>query len=119
MNVERELLKGNTPTLVLAILRDGPLHGYAIARELEQRTGHALKFKDGTLYPALHALESDELVVSQWENPDRGQARKVYSITAKGHKALKQRTQSWLGFVAAVDSVIGGQSHGKPAKKSA
>src|ERR1043166_3679889 len=57
VNTERELLKGNTPTLVLAVLKDQPLHGYGIAREIERRSDNALKFKEGTLYPALHALE--------------------------------------------------------------
>lgn len=118
MDVERELLKGNTPTLVLAILRDGPLHGYGIARELERRSDSALKFKDGTLYPTLHSLEADGLIESQWENPDKGQARKIYQITPSGQTILEQRTQQWRGFVSAVETVIGGVSHGKSGKAS-
>ena len=118
MDVERELLKGNTPTLILAILRDGPLHGYAIARELERRTEHALKFKDGTLYPTLHSLESDGLVASRWDNPARGQARKVYEITENGLTRLEQRRRSWLNFVNAVDKVIGGAGDERLAKES-
>ena len=61
MENERELLKGNTPTLILAVLRDTPRHGYAIAREIERRSDNALQFKEGTLYPALRALERDRL----------------------------------------------------------
>ena len=57
VGTEKELLKGNTPTLVLAVLNVAPLHGYGIAREIERRTDNALKCKEGTLYPALHALE--------------------------------------------------------------
>ena len=56
MDAERELLKGTTPTLVLAVLRDGPLHGYGIAREIERRSEQALKCREGTLYPALLKL---------------------------------------------------------------
>ncbi len=89
MDLGRELLKGNTPTLVLAILSDGPLHGYGIARELERRSDSALKFKDGTLYPTLHSLEADGLIESQWENPDKGQARKIYVITTVGQGNFK------------------------------
>lgn len=121
MDLGRELLKGNTPTLVLAILSDGPLHGYGIARELERRSDSALKFKDGTLYPTLHSLEADGLIESQWENPDKGQARKIYVITTSGKATLKQRTQQWRSFVSAVETVIGGASDGKsrkPARKS-
>jgi hypothetical protein len=51
MDHRRELLKGNTPTLVLAVLRDGARHGYGVAREIERRTGDALALKEGTLYP--------------------------------------------------------------------
>jgi DNA-binding PadR family transcriptional regulator len=119
MDIERELLKGNTPTLILAILRDGPLHGYAIARELERRTQNTLKFKDGTLYPTLHTLEADELVVSRWDNPARGQARKVYEVTEQGLAILEQRRRGWLTFVNAVDKVIGGADHERLAKESA
>lgn len=116
MDIERELLKGNTPTLVLAILRDGPLHGYGIARELERRSDHALQFKDGTLYPTLHSLESDGLIESRWDNPPKGQARKIYEITDSGLTALEQRTQSWRSFVDAVETVIGGAPNGKNRK---
>lgn len=113
MDMERELLKGNTPTLVLAIVRDGPLHGYAIAREIERRSGHSLKFKDGTLYPTLQTLESDGYLVSRWENPPSGPARKVYAITESGVQELARRTRSWLSFVQSVSDVLGGE-HGQP-----
>jgi PadR family transcriptional regulator PadR len=116
MDLERELLKGNTPTLVLAILRDGPLHGYGIARELERRSGDVLQFKDGTLYPTLHSLEADGLIESHWDNPEKGQARKVYEITPSGLAALERRTEHWRSFVDAVETVIGGNSHGKRRK---
>ena len=119
MDLERELLKGNTPTLILAILRDGPLHGYAIARELERRSESALQFKDGTLYPTLHSLEADEMIVSRWDSTARGQARKVYSITEKGLQVLEKRMTAWLGFVAAVEKVTGGVSHGRAKKQRA
>jgi PadR family transcriptional regulator PadR len=77
MDSERELLKGNTPTLVLAVLNDGPLHGYGIAREIERRSDNALRFKEGTLYPALHALEREGLVESEWQREGTGRERKV------------------------------------------
>src|SRR5919198_721815 len=77
MDTERELLKGNTPTLVLAVLRDGPRHGYAIAREIERRSRDALKCKEGTLYPALHALEQQGLIAGEWREEKGGRQRKV------------------------------------------
>ena len=72
METERELLKGNTPTLVLAVLKDAPLHGYGIAREIERRSSNALRFKEGTLYPALHALEREGLIVGAWSREGGG-----------------------------------------------
>ena len=109
MDDERELLKGNTPTLVLAVLRGGPLHGYGIAREIERRSDDALKCKEGTLYPALHTLEREGRVRSEWRL-EAGRPRKVYALTAAGLAALEERTRTWERFASAVNRVIGGDS---------
>jgi PadR family transcriptional regulator PadR len=108
LDLERELLKGNTPTLVLAVLRDGPLHGYGIAREIERRSENALKCKEGTLYPALHALERDGLVAGEWRQEPGGRDRKVYVLTPAGHAALEQRARTWTEFASAIHRVLGG-----------
>jgi PadR family transcriptional regulator PadR len=105
---ERELLKGNTPTLVLAVLKDAPLHGYGIAREIERRSGNALRFKEGTLYPALHALEREGLILGAWSRDPGGRERKVYQITPGGLAELERRTRTWTEFAAAIFQVIGG-----------
>ena len=110
--MQRELLKGNTPTMILAVLLNGPLHGYAIAREIERRSDNALKFKEGTLYPALHALEYDGLIKGDWDTTAQGRARKVYTITKTGCAELKQRLQTWKQFAAMMDQVIGGEPYG-------
>lgn len=112
MDEERELLKGNTPTLVLAVLKDAPLHGYGIAREIERRSDNALKFKEGTLYPALHALEREGLIAGAWEKEPGGRERKVYRITPQGLAALARRAQTWNAFANAVQSVIAGSPQG-------
>jgi PadR family transcriptional regulator PadR len=110
----RELLKGNTPTLVLAVLKDGPRHGYAIAREIERRSGNALRFKEGTLYPALHALEREGLIAGEWQREAGGRDRKVYGITPGGLAALEQRARTWTEFATAIHRVIGGETHVGP-----
>jgi PadR family transcriptional regulator PadR len=112
LDTERELLKGNTPTLVLAVLRDGPLHGYAIAREIERRSGDALRCKEGTLYPALQALERDGFIHGEWVNAPGARPKKVYTITPAGLTGLQQRTQTWIRFAMAVQQVIGGGEDG-------
>jgi PadR family transcriptional regulator PadR len=112
MDLERELLKGNTPTLVLAVLREGPLHGYAIAREIERRSDQALRCKEGTLYPALHALEREGLIAGEWRREEKGRERKVYVLTPAGHTALAARAQLWTRFSSAVERVIGTEPEG-------
>src|SRR5689334_1276569 len=102
LSTERELLKGNTPTLVLAVLSDMPLHGYGIAREIERRTDNALKCREGTLYPALHALERDGHIEGEWQRRSEGGERKVYAITPAGRAELEQRIRTWKTFAAAI-----------------
>jgi PadR family transcriptional regulator PadR len=107
-----ELLRGNTPTLILAVVTDGPRHGYAIAREIERRSSDALSLGEGSLYPALRTLEADGLVSSQWEPQESGPARRVYSLTDAGRAELARRTRSWRDFVQAIDGVLGGHPDG-------
>jgi PadR family transcriptional regulator PadR len=115
METQRELLKGSTPTLILAVLRDGPIHGYAIAREIERRSGQALRCKEGTLYPVLHALEQQGLIAGEWQTEDSGRPRKVYVLTPAGHTALDERTRTWSEFASAIERVLKGDSdHAAP-----
>lgn len=113
LKIEKELLKGNTPMLVLAIVRDGPLHGYAIAREIERRSSNLLKFKEGTLYPVLHSLEYNRWLESSWDTSTPGPARKVYRLTALGEAELAKRTGIWQEFSTAVGNIIQGGPHPK------
>ncbi len=109
---DNELLKGNTQTLALAVLKDGPRHGYAIAREIEHRSANALQFKEGTLYPTLHALERNGFIVGVWNQENGKHARKVYTITMDGLAEFNRRTQTWNAFARAVTSVILGTQQG-------
>ena len=104
--MDKQLLKGNVPGLILAVLADGELHGYAIAREIERRSGAALSFKEGTLYPALHSLEDQGFVSAQWETVERGPSRKVYRLTDAGHDDLERRRGVWAKFSAAVSEIM-------------
>lgn len=107
MRTERELLKGSTPTLILAVLAEGPRHGYAVAREIERRSGSALSLGEGSLYPALHGLERDGLIAGSWENPPNGgPPRKVYALTDTGREELERRTRTWREFVEAIEGVL-------------
>ena len=100
------LLRGNTGTLVLAILRDGPAHGYAVASQIARRSEQGLEFKQGTLYPLLHELEKDGFIVSEWEIPANERPRRVYTITESGHAELARRLAVWRAFSHAVSLVL-------------
>src|SRR5580704_9405878 len=100
---ERELLKGNIQTLILAILEGQPLHGYGIAREIERRSNAGLSFQEGSIYPALKALERDGFIVSAWETPNSGPARKVYRLLPQGGGELQKRKASWRELVGSID----------------
>ena len=106
MDHETELLKGNTQTLILAVLRDAPRHGYAIAREIEHRSEDGFRFKDGTLYPALQQLEKQGLIIGSWEPTENAPPRKVYCLTEAGQVALEQRMGNWSNFVRRINRIL-------------
>ncbi len=107
MNTDSELIRGNVPTLVLSALTEGPQHGYAIAQGINKRTNNSLKFKQGTLYPVLHALERDGLVSGQWRHEAGERPRLVYAITEAGRAELARRIAAWQTFARAMDTMIG------------
>lgn len=104
-----ELLKGNTPTLILSAIDSEPLHGYAIARAIEQRSSGALVLGEGSLYPALRTMEGDGFVTSRWEPQPAGPPRKVYELTDAGRAELQRRTRTWRLFAASIENVLGGK----------
>ncbi|HLY48987.1 MAG TPA: helix-turn-helix transcriptional regulator [Solirubrobacteraceae bacterium] len=99
-----EALKGHLDALILGVLEDGPLHGYAIIEQLKQRSGGSLDLPEGTVYPALHRLEAAGQLASTWS--DGARRRRVYRLTAKGERELGQRRREWSTFVKAIDAVL-------------
>ncbi len=102
-----ELLRGTLATLVLSVLRRGPLYGYEIAKEIRERTDSVLRLKEGSLYPALHAMEREGLLSAEWQTVERGPSRKYYRLTDRGKVVLTQRRSRWKQFRDAVDAVLG------------
>jgi DNA-binding PadR family transcriptional regulator len=95
-----QLRKGSTPLLILSVLADGKKYGYQIMRELEQRSEGYFSMTAALLYPALHQLEQDELVESEWQDGQGKRQRKYYTITPKGRQALAADQAEWQNFVA-------------------
>jgi PadR family transcriptional regulator PadR len=108
MRFDRELLKGNTGTVVLAILSEGPLHGYQIAKEMRRRSDDALQLGQGVLYPILHRLEDRGLIRGEWEQSTGTPSRKRYAITKAGAAELKAKRSEWTAFSKAMAKVLDG-----------
>ena len=98
-----ELLKGHLELLLLSVLTDEPLHGYAAIEALRARGGFDLP--EGTVYPALHRLEAAELVRSRWSSTS-GRRRRIYSLTARGRRELARQRGEWRAFAGAVEAVV-------------
>ena len=106
MRFDRELLKGNTATIVLAILAEGPLHGYQIAKEMRARSDDSLTLGQGVLYPILHRLEDRGLIAGAWEPSTGTPSRKRYAITPQGQAELRAKRREWKAFAKAMASVL-------------
>jgi PadR family transcriptional regulator, regulatory protein PadR len=100
-----ELLKGHLDALLLAVLEDGPQHGYAVIESLRDGSGGALDLPTGTVYPALHRLERAGLIHSDWETVG-GRRRRAYRLTSSGRKALSDQRAVWHQFSTAVTTVL-------------
>jgi PadR family transcriptional regulator, regulatory protein PadR len=103
---KNELLHGTLETLILKTVARGPMHGYAIARWLENATGDVLAIEDGSLYPALYRMEQRGWIDADWGVSDGGRRAKFYRLTTAGRKRLALSTREWARFSAAVSSVL-------------
>lgn len=106
MQINKELLKGSTVTLLLTLLERNEMYGYEMIKEMEKRSAGVFLFKEGTLYPILHTLESEGWVQAYWQTYD-GRKRKYYRITQEGIFVLQERKREWKLFRNAVDHVLG------------
>ena len=101
-----EALKGHLDLLLLAILAEGPAHGYAIIESLRRKSNGTFDLPEGTIYPALHRLERQDLLHSHWLE-DAARRKRIYSLTSKGRQALTQRQDDWQKFSTAVNATVG------------
>jgi len=98
-------LKGHLPTLLLKVLSRGPNHGYRIAQDVKARSKGVLEFKEGTLYPALHLLESKGLIESD-EQVEQGRTRRYYRLTERGVTALEEQKEEWKRVSTAISLIL-------------
>jgi PadR family transcriptional regulator PadR len=101
-----DLLQGTLATLILKSLSWGPLHGYGIARWIEQITDDELLVEEGSLYPALHRLQAREMVSSQWTISETNRRVRCYSLTEQGRQQLRAELSRWEKFSVAVSRAL-------------
>jgi PadR family transcriptional regulator, regulatory protein PadR len=101
MGEKTKLLQGTLDTLVLKTLASmGPLHGYGLARRIEQVSGNVLALNQGTVYPALLRLEQRGWIRSDWGKSENNRRARFYAITLRGRRQLIRATESWQRIAA-------------------
>ena len=101
-----ELMKSSSEPLLLCLIGQQPMYGYQILKELDRRSDGYFKFKEGTLYPALHRLEKAGLVVGEWQILPSGRRRRYYNITGKGRQLLVTQRSQWQDVLTAMNLII-------------
>jgi transcriptional regulator len=101
-----ELLQGTLDLLILETLRWGSQHGYGISQAIRTRSGEVLQVETGSLYPALHRLERQKWISSQWRTTDQNQRAKFYDLTAEGKRQLVRDRSKWEAMVQAIAGVL-------------
>jgi len=105
-NERQKLLHGALETLILRTLAQGPMHGYAIARWIEERSRDAIAVEEGSLYPALYRLERKGLLEAEWGVTELERRAKFYRLTDEGEARMEAATAEWDRFSAAVAAVL-------------
>ena len=106
MATDLEFKRGAIELLLLKTLSWGPMHGYAIAKWIQDTTEDALRVDEGSLYPALHRLEDKGGIEAKWGVSENNRQAKFYSLTAQGRRLLRAEVESWTHFAAAIAKVL-------------
>lgn len=101
-----ELLQGTLDLLILRTLASGPMHGYAIAQRIQQRSQDLLVVEEGSLYPCLYRMEDKGWISSQWGTSENNRRAKYYSLTKSGRKQLEEEIAIWERLHRAITLVL-------------
>ena len=107
--LSHSIKRGSAELAILSLLAGQSLHGYEIAKRIEQQTGGVLRFDVASLYPVLYGMERRGLVEGEWEKAPSGRDRRYYKITSEGRKKLVPLRQQWGAFFRALDRLAGVQ----------
>jgi PadR family transcriptional regulator, regulatory protein PadR len=101
-----ELVQGTLDMLILKTLTRGPQHGYGIAQIIKQASDEVLRVEEGSLYPALHRLELDGWIDSEWGQSSNNRRAKYYRLTALGRKQLAKEAVNWERLARGIELVM-------------
>lgn len=107
--VSKDLVAASSRPLVLSILSKGENYGYAMIRRIKELSGGEIQWADGMLYPVLHRLEREGLIVSEWKVPETGRKRKYYRLGDEGRQALVVERARWRAVNTTLDQLWGEQ----------
>ena len=106
MSKPSDLVQGTLDLLILKILALEALHGFAIGQRLKQLSADVLQVSDGSLYPALHKLEHEGWIASEWKATENNRRAKFYSLTRLGRRELEREKANWGRLSAAISMVV-------------
>lgn len=106
MSRPSDLVQGTLNLLLLKIIALEPLHAWAISLRLKQISGEVLQVSDGSLYPALHKLEQEGWIESEWKVTENGRRAKFYSLTKPGRRELQREAATWERLSGAISHVV-------------
>ena len=114
MSTPADLLRNSADLIVLSVLAEGPRYGYAISKQVAAQSEGAIRLSAGMLYPLLHELEQQGLLLSSWElvqasdnqDEDKGRKRKWYELTAAGKKRLTAQAAEWSDYAEVIRQIL-------------
>jgi PadR family transcriptional regulator, regulatory protein PadR len=106
MGKPTDLVQGTLDLLILKTISHEPRHGWAIAKRIQMVSREALQIQQGSLYPALHRLEQQAWIKSEWRPTEAGRMAKFYSLTAAGSRQLEKELASWARLSAGIDLIV-------------
>jgi transcriptional regulator len=106
MSRPSDLVQGTLDALILRILATEPMHGLAISQQIRDRSSQTLQMSPGSLYPALHKLEHQGMIRSEWKAAESGRRGKYYALTRRGRKQLEKETADWQRLSKAISAVL-------------
>lgn len=107
MAAKNDILQGTLGLLVLQTLSArGPMHGYALTRQIQQGSAALLRVEEGSLYPALHRMEQQRWIKGKWGTTERNRPARIYSITETGRRQLLAERESWTRLTSGVNRIL-------------